>query len=211
MERTSGRRTYPPPQPLVVVCIPCQNAILFGEHHENIKLCRYRHSPAASVAQAAPVTWTVPATTLPDGAVVGGTFVYDTATGTISNLNITQTVQRPGSYTFAASFPNVFRGGQRTAVTAVGDETWFLRVDAIPANGGAYTSPRVGTGACVSATGGVCNSAQTTNGVANVVITGVLVATAAPVPTLSEWAMILFGTILAGGAALYIQRRRIVA
>ena len=30
----------------------------------------------------------------------------------------------------------------------------------------------------------------------------------APVPTLSEWAMILFGTVLAGGAALYLQRRR---
>lgn len=29
-----------------------------------------------------------------------------------------------------------------------------------------------------------------------------------PVPTMSEWAMILFGTILAGGTALYIQRRR---
>lgn len=29
-----------------------------------------------------------------------------------------------------------------------------------------------------------------------------------PVPTMSEWAMILFGTVLAGGAALYIQRRR---
>lgn len=29
-----------------------------------------------------------------------------------------------------------------------------------------------------------------------------------PVPTLSEWAMILFGTLLAGGAALYIQRRQ---
>lgn len=32
---------------------------------------------------------------------------------------------------------------------------------------------------------------------------------AAAVPTLSEWAMILFGTVLAGGAALYIQRRRL--
>lgn len=30
-----------------------------------------------------------------------------------------------------------------------------------------------------------------------------------PVPTLSEWAMILLGTILAGGAALYIQRRQV--
>lgn len=30
----------------------------------------------------------------------------------------------------------------------------------------------------------------------------------APVPTMSEWAIILLGTILAGGAALYIHRRR---
>ena len=34
-------------------------------------------------------------------------------------------------------------------------------------------------------------------------------AAPAPVPTMSEWAMILFGLILAGGAALYIQRRRL--
>lgn len=33
----------------------------------------------------------------------------------------------------------------------------------------------------------------------------------ASVPTMSEWAMILFGLGLAGGAALYIQRRRILA
>lgn len=32
-----------------------------------------------------------------------------------------------------------------------------------------------------------------------------------PVPTLSEWAMMLFGTILAGGAALYVQCRRFTA
>ena len=30
-----------------------------------------------------------------------------------------------------------------------------------------------------------------------------------PVPTMTEWAMVLFGTLLAGGAALYIQRRRL--
>lgn len=29
-----------------------------------------------------------------------------------------------------------------------------------------------------------------------------------PVPTMSEWAMILFAAVMAGGAALYIQRRR---
>lgn len=34
------------------------------------------------------------------------------------------------------------------------------------------------------------------------------VAAPTPVPTLSEWAMILLGVLLAGGAALTIQRRR---
>lgn len=34
---------------------------------------------------------------------------------------------------------------------------------------------------------------------------------AAAVPTLSEWAMILLGLMLAGGATLYIQRRRLTA
>ena len=33
----------------------------------------------------------------------------------------------------------------------------------------------------------------------------------APIPTLSEWAMILFGMILAGGAALFVQRRQTAA
>lgn len=32
-----------------------------------------------------------------------------------------------------------------------------------------------------------------------------------PVPTLSEWALILMGLIMAGGAALYIQRRQLIA
>ncbi|NBB66232.1 IPTL-CTERM sorting domain-containing protein [Pseudomonas sp. ODNR1LW] len=31
------------------------------------------------------------------------------------------------------------------------------------------------------------------------------------IPTMSEWAMILFGLSLAGGAALYVQRRRMIA
>lgn len=39
----------------------------------------------------------------------------------------------------------------------------------------------------------------------------ILVATPpAAVPTMSEWAMILFGVALAGGAVLYVQRRQVV-
>ena len=61
---------------------------------------------------------------------------------------------------------------------------------------------------------GVCDaqiySAQSSRGLsaAPTVVTINGMAPAAAVPTLSEWAMILFATVLAGGAALYIQRRR---
>lgn len=36
----------------------------------------------------------------------------------------------------------------------------------------------------------------------------VVAAAPAAVPTLTEWAMILFGALLAGGAALHLQHRR---
>jgi len=37
------------------------------------------------------------------------------------------------------------------------------------------------------------------------------VVEATPVPTLTEWAMILFGAVLAGAAALHLQRRRLIS
>jgi hypothetical protein len=38
-----------------------------------------------------------------------------------------------------------------------------------------------------------------------------VVATPEPIPTLSEWTMILMGTLLAGAGGLYLQRRRLTA
>ena len=43
------------------------------------------------------------------------------------------------------------------------------------------------------------------------VTVSILVAAPTAVPTLSEWAMMVFGTLLAGGGALYIRRRRFAA
>lgn len=66
-------------------------------------------------------------------------------------------------------------------------------------------------GASVTVTGGVfVINSEVTNGAGSSLTT----AAAAPpdtVPTLSEWAMILFGALLAGGAALHVQRRRFAA
>ena len=160
---------------------------------------------APAAALAAPVTWTVPPTTLPDGATVSGTFVYDTATSTISNVNIVQTNIRPGAYTVLANFSAPYRGGQRAASVALGDETWWIDTTGILANGGSYPAAWIGTGTCLIAVAGVCTNAAVANSQSAVTITGVPVS---PAPTLSEWAMILFGVMLAGGAALHIQRRR---
>lgn len=66
----------------------------------------------------------------------------------------------------------------------------------------AMQSPSSGTGAFIPGAGPVI-------GVSNLSVQAIVPA--APVPTMSEWAMILFGLILAGGAALYIQRRQSIA
>lgn len=68
-------------------------------------------------------------------------------------------------------------------------------------------SPNAGPGNCRSSSFGSQSSAAFSS--APTVAEGPPLP--APVPTMGEWAMILFGTILAGGAALYIQRRRLTA
>jgi hypothetical protein len=63
----------------------------------------------------------------------------------------------------------------------------------------------------VTATDEVRVHFQTADGSGTVLVDDVSVVLStppAPVPTLSEWALILFGLILAGGAALYIHRRQ---
>lgn len=63
-----------------------------------------------------------------------------------------------------------------------------------------------GPGSCTAITNDASSSVAESS-TATVVTTTVV----APIPTLSEWAMILFGAMLAGGAALYIQRQRFAA
>lgn len=72
-----------------------------------------------------------------------------------------------------------------------------------------YTTPIVFTGTPPSGT----ISARTSRPIDNAPIDSAAISIApvapvAPVPTLSEWAMIILGTVLAGGAALYVQRRK---
>lgn len=117
---------------------------------------------------------------------------------------------------------NQIPAGVYRFVTRSFGSSGFIVAASVPANGqrGALISFDLGSGPssgahaffrdsqCISAD---CNSsASDRSGQANITNTPPP-SPAAPVPTLSEWAMILFGTMLAGGAALYVQRRRLVA
>jgi sugar lactone lactonase YvrE len=66
-------------------------------------------------------------------------------------------------------------------------------------------------GMAVSPSGDLYIADADANTITRVIGAGPSTVAPAAVPTLSEWAMILFGLVLAGGAMLMVQRRRILA
>lgn len=82
-------------------------------------------------------------------------------------------------------------------------------VDLLPTTSGPISGSVTYT---ATATGSYTFSASRSGGdgqFASITYTCAAAVVPTPVPTLSEWAMILFASVLAGGAALYIQRRRV--
>ncbi|WP_428151854.1 IPTL-CTERM sorting domain-containing protein [Brevundimonas sp.] len=141
------------------------------------------------------------------GACTGKTFTRQVATG----ASVTQVPSVSGLT------PNSGPVAGGTLVTLTG--TGFTAATAVTFGGTAATNVTV-----VSATQITARSPAAGAGVADVAVTGpggtsantpadnfTYVAGPAPVPTMSEWAMILLGTILAGGAALIVQRRQLSA
>lgn len=170
--------------------------------------------PAAAVAD--PVNWTLNGVTLSSGTA-SGSFTYDSDTDTFSNINIVTTAGTlpGGTYTQRGGFYNNSTGGLRIgALTAAGngDGNTALgwRVTTAMTNAGGTIT--IVTGAAASAeytcSAGTCSVSAPFRAITGGSIVGVPVA---PVPTMSEWAMILFGLMLASGAALYIQRRQLIA
>ena len=144
-----------------------------------------------------------------------GSYEVDSATDQVSAANIQVTAG-------AGNSGNQVPAGVYRFVTGQFGSLGFTAAASTPANGqrGAYISFNGGSTPSSGATAffldGQCANAGCTSqtsdrsGQANITNTQPP-SPAAPVPTLSEWAMILFGTVLAGGAALYIQRRRLLA
>lgn len=128
-------------------------------------------------------------------ALTAGAYAYTFPAGTWTFLSSSGCIG--GSLTSS--------GGTSTAtvtnlgVAAAG--TCTLNFSLQPANTGVYGL----TPTAVTYAGADSASPQNLTGGANPTLT---VVAPVAIPTMSEWAMILLGLMLAGGAALYIQRRQ---
>ncbi|WP_428151500.1 IPTL-CTERM sorting domain-containing protein [Brevundimonas sp.] len=151
---------------------------------------------SAFITQAGGGTVAVPATSTTGAQTLTPAFNTPNAVGTVP-FNLAGVVTTTGTGAFGATLPGGVTGSvlsfspgtlanAATGALVVVYDINFLSSDAAGSNGGRFAQ----------------------NLVNYVAVGAPPVAPAAPVPTLSEWAMILFGTLLAGGAALYIQRRQ---
>lgn len=172
----------------------------------------------ATPTLGAPVTWTIPVTpTLtigtPDGGSISGTFVFDAAlppADRLISLNIVETGPTPNTYTFIGGQVGDFYLGQSSAVAVDGfTPIVALYLPNIPATSGqSYVAPFITVMPCRGQSGGKCVDWAGTRRADSVTISSIAPAA---IPTMTEWAMILLGMMLAGGAALTIHRRRMAA
>lgn len=164
-----------------------------------------------AVAFAVPVDWAVSGT-YDDGGTVTGSFTYDRDTNTYSNIAITTTNggTRSGAV-YTAVHPDLISipgtlllagaGG-----AAAGQPAASLLFAPILDN----TTGNRAVGGSEGTCGSPCLPIQAPARLVTATLTSIVPPAPAPVPTLAEWAMILFGVMLAGGAAFLIQRRRAV-
>lgn len=175
----------------------------------------------AAAAQAAQIKWTLAGVTFDDGATASGSFVYDATTNTFSQISLSIAagpVIPEASFASACTEPTCPVQSSANALLAVnpatsGDLTnvkmMFLYFTAPLSDAGETIPLRFGSSAtCVDATCGPGSVGRIMNegriiGAPYIAPT----ATATPVPTLSQWSLMLLASLL-GGFALMRQRRK---
>ena len=169
---------------------------------------------APMAAMAAPVTWYLSGVTFSDGGTASGSFVFDAATSTYSSVNIVTSGGTVASSTYVAVVPSPQSDdsliqGLTSAGNGAGSPTIALFYANFLTDAGGtvgFFNPVSGEGQC----GGPSCATFSGGTPLRTVVSG-QVTTVRPIPTMSEWAMILLGVALAGGAVLMIQRRRVIA
>lgn len=163
----------------------------------------------ATSAFAAPVTWTIPATTV-GSATISGTFVYDASlpeTERLVSINITESGPYQSNYTFKGTSGLNFVKGQQTSSISLHDRVIVIDFTGMPSTSGGTNIVSIIIGGCAFVYEGKCNSVYVEYTDDDVIISSAYPPT---IPTMSEWSMIIFGALLAGGAGLAILRRRTV-
>lgn len=162
----------------------------------------------ASVALAAPVVWTITGANLASGKLITGSFTYDADTNTYSNINIS-TTGGVGPFTLIYPSPGPSAtGGYFIQSPASPGQNGIVMFSAAKTNAGGTLTITTGAsqGGLFTCTG-VCTSGSFTVG--EHFTSGTIVGVpAAAVPTLSQWAMILTGLLLAGFARIQIRQSR---
>ena len=167
----------------------------------------------ASLAVATPRTWYISNGTFDDGGTYSGSFVYDAATNTYSSINL-QTAG--GTVWYASAFtaldaPFTSNASFLYLLPASGQATYlngpilYFAFSAPLPDANGTVSPSGGEGLCVTA---ACDTFS--SGRRRSIATGTISTTAPSppptVPTLSQWGMFLLAGLLAGAAALQLNR-----
>jgi len=167
----------------------------------------------AGWANATPVTWTIPATTMTSfiGTVtsgsISGTFVWDADTLTASNVNVTVVLNGTTTLITSAA-PNYTQTSLIVFTNNVtsGQSTGWVRYTTLQNSGGTVPGVIVLAGLC-NVSGGTCNS--TDYGSANATLTGQLPSPSpSAVPTLSEWTQLLLALMAITIVGWHFHRER---
>lgn len=174
---------------------------------------------SAGSTLAAPITWSLFGVTLDDGGVASGTFVYDADTNTFSAVNIITTgggqpgaayTQIGGVYGGAGLPVAADRVGVLTlSGPGVGQRNLNLQLVSGMTNAGGLIVIRptsVFSAEVTCADAPCATPGAPLRGVSAGAVTSFPLPPAT-IPTLGEWALILFGLTLAGMATVTVMRR----
>lgn len=149
-----------------------------------------------------------------------GTFTYDTGSDTVTaaavtveagtdNMGVARTARTYNVVT--ASGPDYFL--VTTAPLGSGNRVFQMQFVTSDLNSATPAASAVLDTVCFNAgcTGSIGYGTTVSSDDPPISLNEAAVVTPPAIPTMSEWAMIFFGVLLAGGAALYIQRRQLAA